>query len=227
MTVAAPALLIPPAWQPALAAITGDVAALDARLAAARARGAIVAPGAPDIFRALALTAPEDVRVVILGQDPYPTPGHADGLAFSVRPGVAPPRSLRNIFRELCDDLGLPPPTGGSLEPWARQGVLLLNTVLTVPEGAANAHAGWGWERVSDAVVDAVNASAAPTVFVLWGRQAQAKARRIDTGRHLVLASAHPSPLSARTGFFGSRPFSRANAALRAAGRGEVDWRLD
>ena len=127
---------MPPAWAEALAPVAAAVAAVEARVAAARAAGAAVAPAEPDVFRALALTPPEAVRVVLLGQDPYPTPGHADGLAFSVRPGVAPPRSLRNVFRELDDDLGLPVPPSGSLEAWARQGVLLLNTCLTVEEGA-------------------------------------------------------------------------------------------
>lgn len=216
---------IPPTWAAALAPVAAEVAALSARVAAARAGGSRVAPAPADIFRALALTPPEAVRVVILGQDPYPTPGHADGLCFSVRPGVAPPRSLRNVFRELEDDLGLPPPAGGNLEPWARQGVLLLNACLTVEEGAANAHAGWGWVVVTGAIVDAVSARPEPTVFLLWGRQAQARATRIAP-HHVILPAPHPSPLSARTGFFGSRPFSRANAALAAAGRGTVDWRL-
>jgi uracil-DNA glycosylase len=224
-TVAAGCPAVPSAWAKALDPVDAPVAAVAARVAAARAAGAAVAPPAADVFRALALTPPEAVRVVLLGQDPYPTPGHADGLCFSVRPGVAPPRSLRNVFRELHDDLGLPPPAGGSLEPWARQGVLLLNTCLTVEEGTANAHAGWGWEAVTDAIIDAVSARPAPTVFLLWGRPAQAKAGRIAP-HHVVLPAAHPSPLSARTGFFGSRPFSRANAALAAAGRGTVDWRL-
>lgn len=217
--------MIPDAWADALAPVAPAVAALAARVGAARAAGTAIAPPAADIFRALALTPPHAVRVVILGQDPYPTPGHADGLAFSVRPGVAPPRSLRNIFRELADDLGLPEPATGSLVPWARQGVLLLNTALTVEEGAANAHARWGWQPITDAIIDAVSARPEPSVFVLWGRNAQAKAPRIAP-RHTILASAHPSPLSARTGFFGSRPFSRANAALAAAGRGTVDWSL-
>lgn len=216
---------IPPAWRAALAPQAAALEAVAARVAAARAAGVAVAPAGPVVFRALALTPPEAVRAVILGQDPYPTPGHADGLCFSVRPGVAPPRSLRNVFRELQDDLGLPAPQGGSLDPWARQGVLLLNTVLTVAEGAAGAHAGWGWEAVTDAIIDAVAARPEPTAFLLWGRHARAKAGRIAP-RHTVIASAHPSPLSARTGFFGSRPFSRANAALAAAGRGEIDWRL-
>ena len=215
---------VPPAWDAALAPVAARIAEIEARVAAARAAGQPIAPGEADVWRALALTAPESVRVVILGQDPYPTPGHADGLAFSVRPGVAAPRSLRNVFRELGDDLGHPEPATGSLEAWARQGVLLLNTALTVRERAANAHARWGWGPVTDAIIDAASAGG-PSVFVLWGRQAQAKAPRIAP-HHTVLASAHPSPLSARTGFFGARPFSRANAALAAAGRGTVDWRL-
>lgn len=216
---------VPPGWRAALAPQAAALEAVAARVAAARASGIAVAPAEAGVFRALARPPPEAVRVVLLGQDPYPTPGHADGLCFSVRPGVAPPRSLRNVFRELGDDLGLPQPRGGDLSPWARQGVLLLNAVLTVEEGAAAAHAGWGWEAVSDAVIDAVSARAEPSAFLLWGRHAQAKAARIAP-RHAVIAAAHPSPLSARRGFFGSRPFSRANAALRAAGRGEIDWRL-
>lgn len=215
---------VPAAWAAALAATAAQIAEIEARVAAARAMGRPIAPADADVWRALALTPPEAVRVVILGQDPYPTPGHADGLAFSVRPGVAPPRSLRNVFRELSDDLGLAAPGTGSLEAWARQGVLLLNTALTVEEGAANAHSRWGWQPVTDAIIDAASAGP-PSVFVLWGRQAQAKASRIAP-RHTVLAAAHPSPLSARTGFFGSRPFSRANAALAVAGRGAIDWQL-
>lgn len=217
--------MIPPTWAGALAPVAAEVAAVEARVAAARAEGVPVAPAAPDVWRALELTPPEAVRVVLLGQDPYPTPGHADGLAFSVRPGVAVPRSLRNVFRELELDLGIAPPAGGSLVPWARQGVLLLNTALTVEEGAAGAHARWGWRPVTAAVIDAVSARAEPSVFLLWGRQAQDCAGRIAP-RHTILAAAHPSPL-ARGAFFGSRPFSRANAALAAAGRGEIDWRLE
>jgi uracil-DNA glycosylase len=138
---------------------------------------------------------------------------------------VAPPRSLRNIYRELADDLGITPPAHGHLEAWARGGVLLLNAVLTVEEGKANAHAGWGWQRVTDAVIASIAQSPEPVAFLLWGRHAQAKAALIGP-RHLVLAAAHPSPLSARRGFFGSRPFSRANAFLDAAGRAPIDWRL-
>ena len=222
--MADPTLPIPIAWAPALAPVATEVAEVWARAAAARAAGRPIAPAAGDVFRALTLTPPEAVRVVLLGQDPYPTPGHADGLCFSVRPGAAPPPSLRNVFRELEADLGVAAPASGSLEPWARQGVLLLNACLTVEERRAGAHAGWGWEAVTDAIVDAVAARPVPTVFLLWGRRAQEKAARI--GRpHVVLAAAHPSPL-ARGAFFGSRPFSRANAALAAAGRGTVDWRL-
>lgn len=216
--------MIPPAWAPLLAPVAAEVAAVEARVAAARAAGIAVAPADADVWRALALTPPDAVRVVLLGQDPYPTPGHADGLAFSVRPGVRPPRSLANVFRELEADLGHARPASGSLEPWARQGVLLLNTALTVEEGAANAHAGWGWTPVTDAILDAVSARPEPTVFLLWGRPAQARARRI-AAHHPILAAPHPSPL-ARGGFFGTRPFSRANAALEAAGRGRIDWRL-
>lgn len=216
---------VPPAWAAALASAAPEIASVGARVAAARAAGVAIAPSPADVYRALALTPPEAVRVVLLGQDPYPTPGHADGLCFSVRPGVALPRSLRNVFREMVDDLGVPMPTTGSLEPWALQGVLLLNTCLTVEEGRAHAHAGWGWDAITDAVVDAVSSQPGPVVFLLWGRHAQAKAKRIAP-RHVILPAAHPSPLSAHGGFFGARPFSRANAALAAAGRGTIDWRL-
>jgi uracil-DNA glycosylase len=214
---------VPSTWDAALAPVAARVAEFEARVAAARAAGQPIAPGEADVWRALALTAPEAVRVVILGQDPYPTPGHADGLAFSVRPGVAAPRSLRNIFRELACDLGHAEPATGSLEAWARQGVLLLNTALTVEEGAANAHARWGWGPVTDAIIDAASAGR-PSVFMLWGRQAQAKAPRI-AAHHTVLASPHPSPLSARTGFFGSRPLSRANPARPAPRPGTIHRR--
>jgi len=193
---------------------------------AAERQAHTVFPPADDVFRALECTPPAQVKAVILGQDPYPTPGHAHGLAFSVRPGVAPPRSLRNMFQELQADLGAAPPASGSLEPWARQGVLLLNTVLTVRAGEAGSHRGQGWERLTAAMLSAVAAGPEPVAFCLWGNDAQAKAALIDAQRHTIIASAHPSPLSARRGFFGSRPYSRINAALRAAGRTEIDWRL-
>jgi len=187
-----------------------------------------VFPPAEEIFTALDLTPFQSIRLVILGQDPYPTPGHAHGLAFSVRPGVKPPGSLVNIFKELQADLGhAAPKRNGSLIPWAGQGVLLLNTVLTVRSGAPLSHRGKGWETFTDAVMRAVGERETPAIFVLWGAQAQAKAKGIDTGRHIILKSAHPSPLSARTGFFGSRPFSQVNQALQSLGQEAVGWKID
>jgi uracil-DNA glycosylase len=185
-----------------------------------------VYPPAGEEFTALELTPPERVRVVILGQDPYHGPGQAHGLAFSVRMGVPPPPSLVNIFKELRGDLGIPPPNHGYLAEWARSGVLLLNAVLTVRAGAANSHKGRGWERLTDAIIGAVSAGPVPVVFLLWGVPAQKKAALVDAERHAILKSAHPSPLSARSGFFGSRPFSQANAALAERGQPPVDWRL-
>jgi uracil-DNA glycosylase len=203
-----------------------DATEVATRLDQLVALGNHILPPAPDVFTALALTSPEAVRVVILGQDPYPTPGDAHGLAFSVRPGVPIPRSLRNIFKELETDLGLPSPVSGSLLPWAKQGVLLLNSCLTVEAGAAGAHRGLGWERLSEEAVRHVSANVPAAVFVLWGADAQKKRVLIDEAKHLVIATAHPSPLSARRGFFGSRPFSRANAWLAEKGRAAVEWRL-
>ncbi|MEO5679435.1 MAG: uracil-DNA glycosylase [Acidimicrobiales bacterium] len=185
-----------------------------------------VYPCEGEVFAALHLTPRRGTKVVILGQDPYHGPGQAHGLAFSVMPGVPAPPSLRNIFSELEADLGVPRPSNGSLEPWARQGVLLLNTTLTVRGGAAASHQRRGWERFTDEVIKAVNAKPERVVFVLWGAAARRKRALVDQDRHVVLESAHPSPLSATGGFFGSRPFSRANAALAAVGREPVDWRL-
>ena len=186
-----------------------------------------VYPPAKQVFTALELTPPEAVKAVILGQDPYHGAGQAHGLAFSVRPGVRPPASLGNIFKELKADLGIVAPPGlGDLTAWARQGVLLLNAVLTVRDGQPLSHKGKGWEQFTDAVLRAVGGGRQPVAFVLWGAQAQKKRDLIDAGRHAVIESAHPSPLSARTGFFGSKPFSRVNEALRTFGRQEIDWRL-
>ena len=185
-----------------------------------------VYPDHGEVFAALHLTPRAATKVVILGQDPYHGPGQAHGLAFSVRPGVRPPPSLRNIFIELESDLGIPRPSHGSLEPWARQGVLLLNTTLTVRGGAAASHQGRGWETFTDEVIKAVDTKPERVVFILWGASARRKRALIDTTRHVIVESAHPSPLSASNGFFGSRPFSRANAALAEAGRDPVDWRL-
>lgn len=185
-----------------------------------------VFPADHDLFSAFELTPPDRVKVVILGQDPYPGAGQAHGLAFSVRPGVPIPRSLRNIHRELHDDIGIPSPNHGNLEAWARQGVLLMNSVLTVRAGDANSHAGRGWESFTDAVIRAVARQNRRVVFILWGGYAQKKTPLIPTPPHAVVSSAHPSPLSARRGFFGSKLFSRANHALIEAGREPVNWTL-
>ncbi|WP_424933918.1 uracil-DNA glycosylase [Amaricoccus macauensis] len=185
-----------------------------------------IAPAPERIFRALEMVPPEAVRVVILGQDPYPTPGHANGLSFSVEPGVAPPRSLKNIYREMQDDLGVSPASHGDLGAWARQGVLLLNTVLTVELGQANAHAKWGWQTVTDGIIRATAELPQPVVYMLWGKSAEAKTALIGEGRHLILTAPHPSPLSARRGFFGCRHFSKANAWLAEQGQKPIDWAL-
>ncbi|HMQ31776.1 MAG TPA: uracil-DNA glycosylase [Chloroflexaceae bacterium] len=220
-------LAIPASWRGAL----GDelaqpyVELLAAFVAAERAAHTVYPPES-ETFSALELTPPGRVRAVILGQDPYHGPGQAHGLAFSVRPGVPPPPSLINIFKELRDDLGLEPPGHGHLADWAREGVLLLNAVLTVRAGEANSHRGRGWERLTDAVIGAVSAGPRPVVFLLWGAPAQKKAALVDETRHAVLRAAHPSPLSARRGFFGSKPFSGANAALEERGQPPLDWRL-
>jgi uracil-DNA glycosylase len=185
-----------------------------------------VYPPPDDVFAALHLTPYADTRVVILGQDPYHGPQQAHGLCFSVRPGVRVPPSLANIHKELHDDLGLPIPNHGSLAAWARHGVLLLNATLTVRAGQAASHQKRGWETFTDHIIEVVNDKPDPVVFMLWGNSARRKRSLIDTTRHVVIESAHPSPLSAHNGFFGSKPFSRANAALVAAGREPIDWNL-
>ncbi len=199
-------------------------------LDAQEAAGEVVYPPPGCRLRALELTPLDAVRVVILGQDPYHGPGQAHGLCFSVADGIPPPPSLKNIFKELESDLGLTRPDHGNLEHWARQGVLLLNNTLTVAEGRAGSHAGKGWEAITDACIAAVAEREEPTVFILWGSHAQAKAARIpelrDARRHLLIESPHPSPLSAYRGFFGSHPFSRANAFLEEHGRSSIDWHL-
>ncbi len=198
---------------------------LEAFLLAEERAGKVIFPPCDERLQALNATPLADVRVVVIGQDPYPTPGHAHGLSFSVRPQVKPlPKSLANIFRELKADLGIDN-DNGSLLPWARQGVLLLNTVLTVEQGRAGSHRNLGWERFTDRIIAAVNGRTEPAVFLLWGAHAQKKGRMIDRQRHAVIESPHPSPLSAYRGFFGSRPFSRVNAHLRAFGQTEIDWR--
>ena len=202
------------------------MAALKDFLVGEREKGKRIFPKGSEWFHALDATPLEQVRVVILGQDPYHGEGQAHGLCFSVKPGVRPPPSLINIYKEMESDLGLKAPSHGNLEAWARQGVLLLNAVLTVEAGLAASHQGKGWERFTDAVIRLVNDQPRPVVFILWGSYAQRKAAFVDRQRHLVLASAHPSPLSAHNGFFGSRPFSRANEFLVAQGEEPIDWDL-
>lgn len=183
-----------------------------------------ILPAPPQIFRAFSLTDYNAVRVVILGQDPYPTPGHANGLAFSVNAGVELPRSLQNIYREIESDLGRRPGPGGCLDRWAEQGVFLLNSSLTVRAGASNSHQNRGWERLTDRAIAALSERETPMVFLLWGRNAQAKESLINGDRHLILKSPHPSPLSADRGFFGCRHFSRANTFLEQHGLAPVEW---
>ncbi|WP_455872557.1 uracil-DNA glycosylase [Rhizobium yanglingense] len=188
--------------------------------------GKRIFPKGSEYFRALDLTPLAKVKVIILGQDPYHGLGQAHGLCFSVRPGVRIPPSLVNIYKEMETDLGIKPPRHGFLEHWARQGVLLLNSVLTVEEAQAASHQGKGWERFTDAVIRKVNEDCEAVVFMLWGSYAQRKAAFVDTDRHLVLKAPHPSPLSAHNGFFGCRHFSKANAFLQSHGRAPVDWEL-
>ena len=214
-------------WRPILIEETRKPYFQDLQRFVAEQRAQVtVFPPEDEVFAALHLTPIEQVKVLILGQDPYHDDGQAHGLCFSVRPGVAIPPSLLNIFKELRSDLGCTMPNNGYLTPWAKQGVLLLNTALTVQAHQANSHQGKGWETFTDAVIAAVNAKSDPVVFVLWGANARKKLALIDTSRHIVIESPHPSPLSAHRGFFGSRPFSRINAALLAAGKAEIDWQI-
>jgi uracil-DNA glycosylase len=221
---------IPPSWQAALdpAIAEPEARRLGGWLKAQEEAGRTIYPPRSQRLRALELTPLDQVKVVILGQDPYHGPGQAHGLCFSVPDGVRIPPSLVNIYKELRDDLGVAIPPHGNLEHWARQGVLLLNNALTVEAGQAGSHQGRGWEAITDAAVAAVANRAEPSVFILWGSHARKKAERvpelIGSGRHLVLTAPHPSPLSAHSGFFGSKPFSKANAFLKAQGRGEIDW---
>ena len=185
-----------------------------------------VYPPDDQVFAALSYFSPTDTSVVILGQDPYHEHGQAHGLSFSVQPNIAIPPSLRNIFAERENDIGLKPPVHGTLTQWAQQGVLLLNTSLTVREGVAGSHAKKGWEAITDQIIRTVNDNTERCVFILWGAHAQAKKKLITQGHHAVLEAPHPSPLSAYRGFFGSSPFSRTNALLQEAGRAPIDWNL-
>jgi uracil-DNA glycosylase len=199
-------------------------------LVAEKAAGKRIFPRGSEYFRALDLTPHDKVRVVILGQDPYHGEGQAHGLCFSVQRGVRPPPSLMNIYKEMKSDLGIDPPRHGNLTHWAEQGVLLLNSVLTVEMGKAASHQKRGWEQFTDEIIHIVAQQPRPIVFILWGSYAQKKAAFVQDvsqgGRHLVIKSAHPSPLSAHNGFLGSRPFSRANAFLKEQGEAPIDWRL-
>lgn len=220
---------VPDSWRKVLAPVlqADCTARLEHFLAAEEAAGKTLFPPRGQRLAALELTPLDAVKVVILGQDPYHGAGQAHGLSFSVRPGVRIPPSLRNIYKELEADLGLPRPAHGNLEAWARQGVLLLNASLTVEEGKAGSHAGQGWEAITDAVIDAVARKREPCVFLLWGSHAKKKALAVPGlthSHHLVLTAAHPSPLSAHSGFLGCRHFSKANAFLEQHGRGPIDW---
>jgi uracil-DNA glycosylase len=223
---------IPESWRAVLEPVlaTPDARKLGGWLTAEEAAGKVVYPPRGTRLAALALTPLDQVRCVILGQDPYHGPGQAHGLAFSVQGSTRLPPSLVNIYKELEADLGLPRSATGDLTAWAKQGVLLLNNTLTVEAGQAGSHAGRGWDAITDACVAAVAARAEPTVFILWGSHAKKKASRVPAlcraSHHLVLTSAHPSPLSAHNGFFGSRPFSQTNAFLEQHGRGAIDWRV-
>jgi uracil-DNA glycosylase len=222
---------IPETWRPSLEPVLASrpLRTLGGFLKAEEAAGKTIYPPAGTRLAALALTPLPDVRVVILGQDPYHGPGQAHGLAFSVRPGVPVPPSLLNIFKEQETDLGLLRPMHGHLESWAQGGVLLLNTVLTVEAGQAGSHQGKGWELFTDAAIRAVAERSAPCAYLLWGSHARSKApliREASAGPHLILEAPHPSPLSAHRGFLGCRHFSKANAFLQEQGTAPVDWRL-
>lgn len=218
---------IPAAWQPVLQAETQKpyFFVLQKFLEKERAQFTVFPPE-PEVYTALELTPFDQVRVVILGQDPYHDNNQAHGLAFSVRPGIMPPPSLMNIFRELKADVGFQMPNNGHLVHWARQGVLLLNTVLTVRAHQANSHRGKGWETFTDRIIQAVSGRPGPVIFVLWGNPAQRKQALIDASKNHILTAPHPSPLSASRGFFGCRHFSKINALLREMDQPEIDWQL-
>ncbi|MEG3528315.1 uracil-DNA glycosylase [Bacillus paranthracis] len=186
----------------------------------------VVYPKKEDIFNALEYTSYENTKVVILGQDPYHGPNQAHGLSFSVQPGVKTPPSLLNMYKELRDEYGYDIPNNGYLVKWAEQGVLLLNTVLTVRQGEANSHKGKGWEHFTDRVIELLNEREKPVIFILWGRHAQAKKKLITNSNHHIIESVHPSPLSVRRGFFGSKPYSKVNTILANMGEREIDWEI-
>ena len=218
-----------PAWQEVLGPVkrADFFQQLMARIDAERAAGKAIYPPASEVFNALTLTPLDNVKVVILGQDPYHGPGQAHGLCFSVQSGVKTPPSLVNIYKELAQDIeGFHVPEHGNLIAWAEQGVLLLNTVLTVEQGKAHSHAKWGWETFTDAVIKSVNDTQQGVVFLLWGSHAQKKGQNIDTQKHYVLNAPHPSPLSAHRGFLGCRHFSQTNTLLSQQGKTPVNWQV-
>ena len=219
-------IILDESWQQHLLSEFGEqyMRSLYQFLNAEKVGGKQIFPASDNIFNALNCTSFEQVKVVILGQDPYPTPGHAHGLCFSVQPGVILPRSLRNIYKEIAADLGVPMPSEGCLLHWAQQGVLLLNAVLTVESGQAGSHQGKGWEVFTDRIISVLDQQKEHLVFLLWGNDAKRKGHLIDRQRHLVLESAHPSPLSANRGFFGNKHFSKANAWLTSHGLSPIDW---
>jgi uracil-DNA glycosylase len=219
--------LLPASWRPVLGAEIEKPYFQDLQRFLAEERSAHqVFPPEAEVFSALELTPPERVNVLLLGQDPYHDDNQAHGLCFSVRPGIRPPPSLVNMFKELETDVGCRRPNNGYLVPWAKQGILMLNAVLTVRAHTPNSHKDKGWEKFTDEIIRKVSAKADPVVFVLWGGYAQKKEKLIDATRHVVLKGVHPSPLSAKNGFFGSKPFSAVNRALQAAGKPPIDWQL-
>ena len=216
-----------PQWKESLATVMSTNSAHELAAFISREREEfMVFPPDDQVFAALSFASPRDISVVILGQDPYHEHGQAHGLSFSVQPNIAIPPSLRNIFIEREYDIGLKPPTHGTLTPWAQQGVLLLNTSLTVREGSAGSHAKKGWEEITDHIIRTVDDNTERCVFILWGAHAQAKKKLITQRHHAILEAPHPSPLSAYRGFFGSAPFSRTNVLLEEAGRAPIDWSL-
>ena len=218
---------LPPSWQPLLADEFDKPYFQNLREFVDRERQEhTVYPPENEVFSAFQLTPYDDVNVLLLGQDPYHNENQAHGLCFSVRPGIKPPPSLKNIFKELRDDLGCKIPNNGYLVPWAQQGMLMLNAVLTVRAHEANSHKNHGWETFTDTVIRTVNAKQDPVIFVLWGSYAQKKRALIDTSRHTIIEGVHPSPLSAKGGFFGSRPFSKINSTLEANNKPAIDWQI-
>lgn len=218
---------LPPSWRPLLGAeLTKPYFRELVRFLDRERQTYDIYPPEQEIFTALKLTPYESVKVLLLGQDPYPGKGQAHGLCFSVRPGIKPPASLRNIYQELANDVAFRIPNNGYLASWAEQGMLMLNAVLTVRAGEPNAHKGKGWEIFTDTIIRRVNERASPVVFVLWGAYAQKKIKLINVQRHIIIKSAHPSPLSARHGFFGSRPFSAINKALKEIGQPPINWQI-